>query len=146
MQIDMPDTSPNAKPPPGTSYQIECENLWKVFGENPEKALEAIKSEGLGKDEAQERFNCIIGVADVSLQIRSGEIFCIMGLSGSGKSTLLRHVNRLIEPTAGRLKINGRDVSQMDAAGLRQLRSETIGMVFQHMALWPHKTIQGSVA
>jgi glycine betaine/proline transport system ATP-binding protein len=131
---------------PAAPYQIECENVWKVFGKAPREALKAIESEGLDKDEAQIRFNCVIGVADVSLQIRKGEIFCIMGLSGSGKSTLLRHVNRLIEPTAGVIKIDGRDISQLDAKGLRRLRSETIGMVFQHMALWPHKTVQDNVA
>ncbi len=145
LQNGIPKNASNrssSSPPP---VQIECENVWKVFGEAPEKALNAIKSEGLSKDEVRNRFNCVIGVADVSLQIRTGEIFCIMGLSGSGKSTLLRHVNRLIEPTAGRLRIDGRDVSRLDARELRRLRSETIGMVFQHMALWPHKTIQDNV-
>ena len=125
--------------------QIECESVWKVFGEAPQKALDAIKSEGLGKDEVLSRFNCVIGVADVTLQIHTGEIFCIMGLSGSGKSTLLRHVNRLIEPTEGRVKIDGRDVSELSAKELRRLRSETIGKVFQHMALWPHMTIRDNV-
>lgn len=145
MRKSTPETvldGPSPSPPP---VQIECESVWKVFGEAPQKALDAIKSEGLGKDEVLNRFNCVIGVADVTLQVRTGEIFCIMGLSGSGKSTLLRHVNRLIEPTAGRVRIDGRDVSQLSAKELRRLRSETIGMVFQHMALWPHKTIQDNV-
>ena len=69
-----------------------------------------------------------------------------MGLSGSGKSTLLRHINRLIQPTDGRILIDGQDIAQLDAKGLQTLRTKTISMVFQHMALWPHRTIQDNVA
>ncbi|MET4806105.1 glycine betaine/L-proline ABC transporter ATP-binding protein [Limibacillus sp. MBR-115] len=127
-------------------WQIECEGVWKIFGPNPEAALQAIRSEGLGKEEAQQRFNSVIGVSNASLQIRRGELFCIMGLSGSGKSTLLRHVNRLIDPTAGKIMVGGVDISLLDRAGIARLRSKTIGMVFQHMALWPHRTIQDNVA
>ena len=126
--------------------QIECDGLWKVFGQNADAAFSAIRSGNLGKDEAQERFNCVIGVSDASLRVQKGEIFCIMGLSGSGKSTLLRHINRLIEPTAGRVLIDGQDISRLDRKGLSRLRSETIGMVFQHMALWPHRNIRDNVA
>ena len=125
---------------------IECEGVWKVFGERAEIAFEDIRANALGKDEVHKRYDCVVGVADVSLRVGKGEIFCIMGLSGSGKSTLLRHINRLIEPTAGRILIGGADVSQFDDKGLRRLRSKTIGMVFQHMALWPHRTIQDNVA
>ncbi len=128
------------------SAHVECRNVWKIFGPNASKAFEAIRAEGLGKDEAQRRFDCVIGVADVSLSIRKGEIFCIMGLSGSGKSTLLRHINRLIAPTAGQILVGGRDIARLDAKGLQTLRAKTIGMVFQHMALWPHRTIQDNVA
>ncbi len=69
-----------------------------------------------------------------------------MGLSGSGKSTLLRHINHLIQPTDGRILIDGQDIAQLDAKGLQTLRTKTISMVFQHMALWPHRTIQDNVA
>ena len=126
--------------------QIECDGLWKVFGSNADAALSAIRAENLSKDEAQQRFDCVIGVSDASLRVQKGEIFCIMGLSGSGKSTLLRHINRLIEPTAGRVMIDGKDISRLDRKGLARLRSETIGMVFQHMALWPHRSIRDNVA
>jgi glycine betaine/proline transport system ATP-binding protein len=129
-----------------TDIQIVCEDLWKVFGDNSEAALQAIKAEGMGKAEAQEKFGCVIGVAECSLEIKKGETFCIMGLSGSGKSTLLRHINRLIEPTAGRVLIDGADISKLDSNALMQLRSGTIGMVFQHMALWPHRNIGDNVA
>jgi len=77
--------------------------------------------------------------------VEQGEIFCIMGLSGSGKSTILRHVNRLIEPTAGHVHVEGRDVMSLKPKELRKLRASKIGMVFQHMALWPHKTIANNV-
>lgn len=125
---------------------VECANVWKIFGDNGGSALEAIRAENIGKAEAQERFGCVIGVSDVSLSIRKGEIFCIMGLSGSGKSTLLRHINRLIEPTDGKILIEGQDISKLNAKRLQALRAKTIGMVFQHMALWPHRTIQDNVA
>ncbi len=128
------------------AIHIECDGVWKVFGDTPKKALDLIRSEGLDKAAAQERHNCVIGVAGVSLKIRKGEIFCIMGLSGSGKSTLLRHINRLIQPTDGRILIDGQDIAKLDAKGLQTLRAKTIGMVFQHMALWPHRTIQDNVA
>lgn len=124
---------------------IRCEGLWKLFGANAQAALQAARDEGLGKPEILSRFGCVLGVADVSFTVRRGEIFCIMGLSGSGKSTLVRHVNRLVEPTAGRILIHGEDIGRKTEAELRQLRSERIGMVFQHMALMPHRTIRENV-
>lgn len=126
--------------------QVKCKNLWKIYGARADEALRAIKERGVGKDEAREQFNCVIGVQDVSFEVSEGEIFCIMGLSGSGKSTLVRHVNRLIEPTAGEVIVNGQSIGNLDEKALRRLRSETIGMVFQHMALWPHRTIRDNVA
>lgn len=126
--------------------QIECRDLWKIFGRQADRAFASLQSEQIGKEEAKKRFDCVIGVADCSLEIRRGETFCIMGLSGSGKSTLLRHINRLIEPTAGQVMINGEDISCFGRKQLMQLRSKTIGMVFQHMALWPHRNIRDNVA
>ncbi|MEM9794147.1 MAG: ATP-binding cassette domain-containing protein, partial [Pseudomonadota bacterium] len=89
---------------------IEISNVWKIFGTNATAALEAIRTEGLGKAQVLSRYNAVVGVADVSLSINRGEIFCVMGLSGSGKSTLVRHFNRLLEPTAGQILIEGTDV------------------------------------
>ena len=80
---------------------INVENVWKIFGKNADIAMDSIREEGLSKAQVLERYDAVVGVADVSLEIRSAEIFCIMGLSGSGKSTLVRHFNRLLEPTAG---------------------------------------------
>ncbi len=128
-----------------TSPQIECRNLWKIYGGKADAALEAVRKDNLSKEEVRDRFGCVLGVRDVSFSVNEGEIFCIMGLSGSGKSTLVRHVNRLIEPTAGEIHVTGRRVDTMGETELRQLRAETIGMVFQHMALWPHRTLGDNV-
>ena len=88
----------------------------------------------------------MLAVSDVSFKVAAGEVFCIMGLSGSGKSTLVRHVNRLIEPSAGEILIHGDDIGRKSAADLRRLRSEKIGMVFQHVAIFPHRTVRDNVA
>ncbi|MYK31336.1 MAG: betaine/proline/choline family ABC transporter ATP-binding protein [Boseongicola sp. SB0670_bin_30] len=128
------------------SAAIECRNLWKIFGSRVDETLAAAEAGKVDKSTALKQFGCVIGVADVSFDVKRGEVFCIMGLSGSGKSTILRHVNRLIEPTAGSVLVDGQDVMGLDDRSLRALRAEKIGMVFQHMALWPHKTITGNVA
>ena len=129
-----------------TDNAIVCENVWKIFGDKPAEALEAARNEHLSKDEIIERFECVVGVADVNFTVSSGEIFCVMGLSGSGKSTLIRHINRLIEPTAGRILINGEDINEKSLDELRRMRSEKIGMVFQHIALFPHYTVRDNVS
>lgn len=128
-----------------TDAAIDCRNLWKIFGDREKEALGAAHK-GAGKAEILERYGCVVGVADVSFTVRPGEIFCVMGLSGSGKSTMVRHLNRLIEPTAGEIFIGGRDVNSLDATELRALRSGKIGMVFQNMALLPHRTVIDNVA
>ena len=125
---------------------VECRNLWKIYGERSAEALVAARDHHAGKDAILGEFGCVLGVADASFQVAPGEIFCIMGLSGSGKSTLLRHINRLIEPTAGEVIVEGQPVTDLAPAQLRALRSKTIGMVFQHMALWPHRTLRDNVA
>ncbi|AUR09297.1 putative glycine betaine transport ATP-binding protein [Phaeobacter inhibens] len=91
-------------------------------------------------------FGCVIGIADCSFEVQKGEIFCVMGLSGSGKSTMVRHINRLIEPTAGDIQVLGRDVLALNAEELREMRAVNLGMVFQHMALLPHRTVRDNVA
>ena len=83
---------------PPSASAIEIRNVWKVFGEREGRGAGEVQRNGISKQQALERYNCVIGVADVSLEIRRGEIFCVMGLSGSGKSTLVRHINRLLEP------------------------------------------------
>ena len=125
---------------------IELRGVWKLFGERAEPALSAIRRDGLDKAQVLQRFGCVVGVADVSFTVRAGEIFCVMGLSGSGKSTLVRHMNRLVEPTAGTVRVIGRDVGALGDAALRAFRARHIGMVFQHMALLPHRSVWDNVA
>lgn len=125
---------------------VKLSNIWKIFGPGADGAMRAIRNEGIDKAEVLRRFQCVVGVQDVSFEVPRGEIFCIMGLSGSGKSTLIRHVNRLISPTSGKIDILGRDISAMNERELRDLRAGHIGMVFQHMALMPHRSVRDNVA
>lgn len=125
---------------------IKVSGVWKIFGAEASAALSAVKNEGLGKAEILERYNAVVGVADVNLEINRGEIFCIMGLSGSGKSTLVRHFNRLLEPTAGSIEIEGTDVMGLPPKELMDFRNKKIGMVFQNFALMPHRSVLDNVA
>ncbi len=129
-----------------TEPAIALAGVWKIFGPAADAALQAIRTQGLSKSDVLARYDCVVGVADASFEVARGEIFCIMGLSGSGKSTLVRHVNRLIEPTAGRIHIEGIDVGALAPEALRRLRAEKIGMVFQNMALLPHRNVRDNVA
>lgn len=124
---------------------IRCEGIWKVFGPNPKEAINALQAGGLTKLDIRDKLGCVVGVRDATFTVGRGEIFCIMGLSGSGKSTLIRHINRLIEPTQGAVYIEGRNVNEMGAKELRALRAEKIGMVFQNMALMPHRNVRDNV-
>ncbi len=125
---------------------IHLKGVWKLFGARKEEALAAIRAEGLGKREVAERFNCTVGVSDVNLSVAPGEIFCVMGLSGSGKSTLIRHINRLLEPSAGEILVDGEDIMAKSPAELRAIRARKIGMVFQSFGLLPHRTVRDNVA
>lgn len=124
--------------------RIRLKNVSKVFGREAERAMEALRH-GLSKTEVQRQYAATVGVFDVSLEIMSGEIFVIMGLSGSGKSTLLRLINRLHEPNAGKVYIDGQDITRLPAKPLRELRRHKFGMVFQNFALLPHRTVMGNV-
>ena len=125
---------------------IKIENVWKVFGNTSNEAIDAIQNKRISKNEALERYNSVIGVSDVSFDVKHGEIFCVMGLSGSGKSTLVRHINRLLEPTSGKILINGQDVMSLDRESLQELRNKKIGMVFQNFALMPHRSVIDNIA
>ncbi len=124
---------------------IRCEGIWKIFGDKSRQAMDAVRRDGLSKKDIRERFDCVVGVQDATFSVGRGEIFCIMGLSGSGKSTLIRHINRLIEPTSGTVFIEGQNVNAMNPRELRALRAERIGMVFQSMALMPHRSVRDNV-
>ena len=125
---------------------IQIQNVWKIFGNNSKEALDAIQNKKISKQEALEKYNSVIGVSDVSFDVNKGEIFCVMGLSGSGKSTLVRHINRLLEPTSGKILINDQDVMQFDKESLQELRNKKIGMVFQNFALMPHRSVLDNIA
>ena len=125
---------------------VEISNVWKIFGARADEALRAVRDRGLSKAEVLAEFNAVVGVADVSLSVNRGEIFCIMGLSGSGKSTLVRHFNRLLEPTDGKIEIEGTDVMALGPRELQRFRNQKIGMVFQNFALMPHRSVLDNVA
>ena len=132
--------------PSGDENVVVANNVWKIFGDRAKEALEAIRKDNLSKAEVLEQYGAVVGVKDVSISVNKGEVFCIMGLSGSGKSTLVRHINRLIEPTHGDILINGVNVGNLNAEDLRVMRADKIGMVFQNMALLPHRTVSDNIA
>lgn len=125
---------------------VEVKDVWKIFGKRADEALAAIRQDNLSKADVLEKYEAVVGVRDVTFDVYQSEVFCIMGLSGSGKSTLVRHINRLIEPTAGTIKIAGQDVGSLNKRQLRELRADRIGMVFQNMALLPHRTVRDNIA
>ena len=125
--------------------KIEIKNLYKIFGAHPEKAVDLLKN-SKNKDEILSETKNVVGLNNVSLSIKSGEIFVIMGLSGSGKSTLARCINRLIEPTSGEIYIDGENITTMSYKELLQIRRNKIGMVFQNFALFPHLNLLDNVA
>ena len=125
--------------------KIVVENLYKIFGNQPEKAMELLQ-EGQSKGSILEKTGMTVGVDNASFTIESGEIFVIMGLSGSGKSTIVRMLNRLIEPTAGKVIVDEKDVTQMGQNELVKFRLHNMSMVFQSFALMPHLSVLDNAA
>src|SRR5262249_29620232 len=119
---------------------LQVRNLCKIFGSRPERALQLLQ-QGLGRNEIFEQTGNMVAVDNVSLSVRAGEIFVVMGLSGSGKSTLVRLLNRLIEPTSGQVVLEGHDIAPMSAAALQAVRREKMAMVFQSFALLPNRNV-----
>ncbi|MDH4989598.1 glycine betaine/L-proline ABC transporter ATP-binding protein [Aquamicrobium lusatiense] len=126
------------------SERLRVEGLYKIFGEAPQKAVAMLES-GADKDRVLTELRMVVGLNDVSLSVPSGAIYMIMGLSGSGKSTLARCINRLNEPSAGRILLDGRDLVPLGEAELREVRRTRISMVFQHFALLPNKNVIANV-
>ena len=125
--------------------KIEINNIYKIFGPNPEQVLPMVE-EGATKEQVMEETDHTVGLDNVSLSIKEGEIFVCMGLSGSGKSTLIRHINRLIDPTSGQVIVDGVDVLSLDDKEILEFRKKTMSMVFQRFGLFPHKTVIENVA
>ncbi len=128
---------------------IRVEGITKVFGPDPQSVLPLLE-QGKSKSEIQAETGHVVGVHNASFTLKTNQIFAIMGLSGSGKSTMIRCVNRLIEPTAGKIYLDdpdqgARDVTGMNAEQLRNMRRRDMSMVFQHFALFPHRTVLSNV-
>jgi glycine betaine/proline transport system ATP-binding protein len=138
-------SSNNGRTPPNGAPLIRAEGIWKIFGKNASKVLGTADLE-LSRAELREKTGCVAAVRDVSFDVYPGQVFVVMGLSGSGKSTLVRTLIRLIEPTAGRVEIDGRDVTAANRDELLQLRRHTSSMVFQHFGLLAHRTVLDNVA
>lgn len=128
---------------------ISVENLYKIFGEDPQSVLPLL-AQGRDKDDIRAETGHTVGVNDVSFQLEPGEFFVIMGLSGSGKSTLLRCINRLIDPTAGSVTLETDDgtinLTELTGKQLREVRRKHISMVFQRFGLFPHRTVRANAA
>jgi len=123
-----------------TQPMVSLSGLYKIFGSRDKDVLQHVKG-GMGKEELLAQHGHVLGLNNINVDMQAGEITVVMGLSGSGKSTLIRHLNRLIEPTAGEIIVQGEDVMGLSEDGLRHARQETMSMVFQKFALLPHKTV-----
>lgn len=119
---------------------IEIKSLYKIFGPNGKEMVQKVK-DGMSKAELNEKFNHVLGLNDINISMPGGKIQVVMGLSGSGKSTLIRHINRLIDPTAGEVLYGSEDVCKMSPTELREFRRHKTAMVFQKFALLPHRTV-----
>ena len=120
--------------------KIEIKNVYKIFGHSPSKVLPMVQN-GATKEEVLEKTGHTVGLDNVSISIQEGETFVCMGLSGSGKSTLIRHINRLIDPTAGEVLVEGTNVMNLSKKDLIKFRRHKMSMVFQRFGLFPHKTV-----
>lgn len=125
--------------------KVSVKSLYKIYGPKAQKALSLVK-EGISKDELLAKTGNGIGINDANFDVEEGEIFVVMGLSGSGKSTMIRCLNRLIEPTAGEIHIDGVNIVGCSENVLLEVRRKKVAMVFQHFALFPHRTVADNVA
>jgi glycine betaine/proline transport system ATP-binding protein len=127
------------------TIKVQIRNLIKIFGDKPKNAMKLLEQD-FSKQEIFDQTQQNVALNHVSFDVHEGEIFVLMGLSGCGKSTLLRCINRLVEPTAGSISIDGKDILQMDTEALRDLRRHKLGMIFQSFALLPHRNVIDNVA
>ena len=127
------------------SAKVSIRGLYKIFGNQAEDMVPKVQA-GTNKADLLEQHGHVLGLQDINIDMKAGEITVIMGLSGSGKSTLIRHLNRLIEPTAGEILVDGNDVMKMENNSLREFRQKQMSMVFQKFALLPHKSVRDNAA
>ena len=125
--------------------KIKIKNLYKVFGKNPDLAMKNVRS-GKPKEQILSEYGQTLALKNINLEVQMGSVFVIMGLSGSGKSTLVRHINRLIEPTEGEIKVDDTNVLSLNQRELANFRREKMSMVFQRFGLMPHRTVIENVA
>lgn len=126
------------------SSHVEIKNVYKIFGPNPQSVMPLVEN-GATKEDVLDQTGHTVGLDNVSLSIKAGKTFVVMGLSGSGKSTLIRHINRLIDPTAGQIMVDGTDIMTLDKVQLQEFRRKKMSMVFQRFGLMPHKTVLDNV-
>src|SRR6059058_4207143 len=142
---DAPGPAPSGSGEQRSAPLIRAQGVWKIFGPHGERLVGNADAD-LPRGELRTKTGCVAAVRDVSFEVWPGEVFVVMGLSGSGKSTLVRTLIRLIEPTAGRVELDGHDVTAADKDELLQLRRHTSSMVFQHFGLLAHRTVLDNVA
>ena len=131
--------------PVGGETILKVRGLWKIFGDDPEQVLGSdLKEES--KEKIQEKTGLVVGLRDISFEVKKGEIFVLMGLSGSGKSTLIRNIIRLVDPTAGQIQIAGKEICGMSEKELMNFRRRSTAMVFQSFGLLPHYTVLDNAA
>lgn len=128
-----------------TMPKVQLRGVYKIFGPRHTQMMTHVRA-GIGKDALLAEHAHVLGLQDINVDMQAGEITVVMGLSGSGKSTLIRHLNRLIDPTAGEILVDGEDVTKLSEANLRQLRQQRMAMVFQKFALLPHRTVLQNAA
>ncbi|WP_240535042.1 quaternary amine ABC transporter ATP-binding protein [Notoacmeibacter marinus] len=129
----------------GGEVKVSIRNLYKIFGDNPQAHIDNVRN-GMGKTELLEKHAHVLGLQDINVDIPARKLQVIMGLSGSGKSTLIRHINRLIDPTAGEVIVDGENVLEFDQKRLMDFRRHKTSMVFQRFGLFPHRTVEENVA
>ncbi len=138
------DSQESSAPVDG-QVRVSVRDLWKVFGPAASPYV-GVTLRGKSKAAVQDELDSVLALQDVSFDVHQGETFVVMGLSGSGKSTLVRCLIRLIEPTAGKILVDGEDILSYSEEELTQARRQKTGMVFQYFGLLPHRTVIDNVA
>ena len=138
-------STPAPEPARNGEPVIRAEGVWKIFGPKADSIVGTPDAE-LSRSDLRAKTGCVAAVRDVNIEVWPGEVFVVMGLSGSGKSTLVRTLIRLIEPTAGTIRLAGQDVTGASGAELRNLRRHSVSMIFQHFGLLAHRRVVENVA